>query len=190
MRKRKLLVETNPNPEFLVKKQKLSDDHVTEENKKPFKCNECGTDFRVKKTLDRHIKTVHEGKDTPKFKIPCTTDPQISNKGQIQNQVSSVHDGKKSLKSNPVKKNELDNNIKKVHDGKKPFGCNSCSKSFGSEKNLTSHINVVHGSNKENSTKVSILEPCVETSSQPFNFKLVDYDSEEDMFNEENDLSV
>ena len=115
------------------------------ENKKPFKCNECGTGFRVKKTLDRHIKTVHEGKDTPKFKIPCTTDPQISNKGQIQNQVSSVHDGKKSLKSNPVKKNELDNNIKKVHDGKKPFGCNSCGKSFGSEKNVTMHINVVHG---------------------------------------------
>ena len=135
------------------------------ENKKPFKCNECGTGFRVKKTLDKHIKALHEGKDTPKskipcipdpqisnhiFKIPCITDPQISNKGQIQNQVSSVHDGKKSLKSNPVKKNELDNNMKKVHDGKKPFGCNSCGKSFGSEKNLTTHINVVHGSNKEN----------------------------------------
>ena len=161
MKKRKVLVETNPNPEFLVKKQKLSHDHVTEENKKPFKCNECGTDFRVKKTLDRHIKTVHEGKDTPKFKIPCTTDPQISNKGQIQNQVSSVHDGKKSLKSNPVKKNELDNNIKKVHDGKNndslqkqtsdplPFDCNSCWSRFASKPDLDQHNISAHQNKKQ-----------------------------------------
>ena len=125
------------------------------ENKKPFNCNECGTGFRVKKTLEKHIKAVHEGKDTPKSKIPCTTDPQISNEGQIQNQVSSVHDGKKSLKANPVKKNDLDNNTKKVHDGKKPFGCNSCGKSFGSEKNLTMHMDVVHGGKKTTQFKVS-----------------------------------
>ena len=125
------------------------------ENKKPFKCNECGTGFRVKKTLDKHIKVVHEGKDTLKFKIPCIPDPQISNKGQNQNQVSSVHDGKKSLKSNPLKKNELENNIEKVNDGKKPFGCNSCSKSFGSAKNLTMHINVVHSGKNTAQSKVS-----------------------------------
>ena len=41
--------------------------------KKPFECNNCGTKFQSKSDLNRHVKSVHEGKKRSNLKNTLST---------------------------------------------------------------------------------------------------------------------
>ena len=79
----------------------------------------CNSSFPDNKKLNRHIKTIHGGKNNPRCQ---TFDTQF------------------------VKKVDLKNNQATVHDGGKPFRCDLCEEMFATKGNLTLHIKTIHES--------------------------------------------
>ena len=67
---------------------------MEKDKEKSFQCEICNSHFTHKKSLDRHILSVHEEKKPFKCAI-C--DYSSSLKSNINRHVSSVHEGKNSL---------------------------------------------------------------------------------------------
>ena len=90
------------------------------EGKRDFKCSLCEATFSTQRSLNRHVKVVHE-KNLP-FKC-------------------SENDCDKSF----GEQHRLKNHVKEVHEGiRKTFLCNHCGKGLCSNQQLKRHENKFH----------------------------------------------
>ena len=136
------------------------------EGKRPFKCFECDSTFKLKCDLKNHTQSVHEGKKAH----TCTICQKgFAKKGNLNRHVKE-HEGKKahtcnicqksfSQKGN-MKRHVKDNHEKTgkassysvmtVHNEKRRFKCSLCDKLFILEKSLNSHARSVHEGKQPN----------------------------------------
>ena len=108
-------------------------------------CHICGVQLAAKKTLQNHIKSVHEGKK----EFPCS----ICNKdfayvSSLKKHKKQVHDKVKfecpQCESQLGCAWNLKKHIEYVHEKKKAFNCGLCPKQFATKQQFTIHYNLHH----------------------------------------------
>ena len=107
---------------------------------KPEVCPYCSKEFREKRSLDKHIRAIHEA-ERP---FPCDLCPEA-----FRNQIELKNHMNRHLKDYPYKcdvcsmtfqKQESLTTHYRLHTGEKPFVCPICDKKFTSEKNKRVHV--------------------------------------------------
>jgi hypothetical protein len=107
---------------------------------KPEVCPYCSKEFREKRSLDKHIRAIHEA-ERP---FPCDMCPEA-----FRNQIELKNHMNRHLKDYPYKcdvcsmtfqKQESLTTHYRLHTGEKPFACPICDKKFTSEKNKRVHV--------------------------------------------------
>ena len=101
----------SPNPFLKIYHAQVADSK--------WRCNDCGKEFVMKETLEKHKSTIHEG-NAP-FKCPYCS------KGFTMEQSYHAHIY--------------------VHTGKRPFECNICSRGFAKKESLIKHMENHNSSN-------------------------------------------
>ena len=104
----------------------------------------------LKGNLDKHMKSIHEGKKPFECNVCYTA---FSQKGDLKRHIESVHGGKKPFKCNICDtafsaKQDADRHIKSVHE-RITFKCNECGKAFSRKEILNGHIEKIHAENKQ-----------------------------------------
>ena len=109
--------ETEP----IIKQSETEDDikpidvEIAKKTNDLHSCNNCNKEFRHKHNLDRHIKSIHEGK-----RYPCSIcDQTFTQKTRLYTHIEGLHDGKK-------------------------YTCKSCNQNFARKDNLAVHIKAFH----------------------------------------------
>ena len=115
-------------------------------NKDKFKCEKCDYKTDVKSSLNRHIKSVHDGvKD-----ILCPDcDFKCSFNGNLKQHIKSIHTKIKDFECDICdfkcnSKNYLTKHINRVHHEIRDFKCSKCDYKFKSNSHLKRHIKTVH----------------------------------------------
>ena len=107
---------------------------------KPEVCPYCKKEFREKRSLDKHIRAIHEA-ERP---FPCEHCSEL-----FRNQIELKAHINRHLKDYPYKcdvcsmtfqKQEALTTHYRLHTGEKPFSCPLCDKKFTSEKNKRVHV--------------------------------------------------
>jgi len=107
---------------------------------KPEVCPYCSKEFREKRSLDKHIRAIHEA-ERP---FPCDVCPEA-----FRNQLELKNHMNRHMKDYPHKcdvcsmtfqKQESLTTHYRLHTGEKPFVCPICDKKFTSEKNKRVHV--------------------------------------------------
>ena len=118
----------------------------------PFACEECGRNFRDKKSLKLHFKCHLNDRQYP---CPYCDYKGISN-GRLRNHLKYVHVNKSDLKEMKcefcpklfTKTSQLRLHIDTVHRGIKSHKCPNCERSFAKVSNLKDHIMTHTGQSK------------------------------------------
>ena len=106
----------------------------------PEVCPYCKKEFREKRSLDKHVRAIHEA-ERP---FPCDQCSEA-----FRNTVELKAHMNRHLKDHPFKcdvcslsfqKQEALTTHYRLHTGERPFACNICDKTFNSEKNRRIHI--------------------------------------------------
>ena len=115
-------------------KRHTASDHEGIRPQKVHLCSTCGGGFTGKKTLEIHIRTVHEGKK-PHLCSQCVS--SFGQKGDLNRHIRSVHEKIKpfscpieSCTSTFFDKKFQKSHIEAVHEGIKPHECNLCGAKF------------------------------------------------------------
>ncbi|KAA6415462.1 MAG: hypothetical protein FRX48_00177 [Lasallia pustulata] len=142
------------------------------EGREKYKCEDCGLDFRKHGTLQKHITLVHEGNDpfVCEVVVDCETGEKCgmgyetlgklrahegrvhaekrywcmvcSSEAQVQaDVVQAAVEGMKEAEAGFTTYESLQAHVKLVH----PPTCASCGLRCGSSRELTRHLEVVHG---------------------------------------------
>ena len=116
------------------------------EQKKPYKCNNCGYNFASTSYLQRHISAIHAGMSS--------NDQKLKKRKELGNvegeEASKIRKISCSFCGKTFPKNQnLIIHVNTIHEKKKPFKCDTCGKSFGTNQRLGSHIDSVHSENKK-----------------------------------------
>ena len=119
-------------------------------NSERFDCSMCGTQFKHKKTLESHFKTVH-GKVNFKH-INCPHCEYKSSRNEhMQMHIDAVHLGLRPFKCDVcdkdfTQKTHLRTHQKNVHENVQDtrFKCDECSKFYQSNQQLREHTERVH----------------------------------------------
>ena len=105
------------------------------------KCEFCTKIFSEKKSLRRHIATIHEGKMP--FNCKYCNKNFIQNV-QLDNHIALVHEGKEPFKCKICEGNLMSTHISTIHEGKMAFKCKFCNKKFFRKNNLIQRIIEIH----------------------------------------------
>ena len=106
----------------------------------PEVCPYCKKEFREKRSLDKHVRAIHEA-ERP---FPCDHCSE-----SFRNQIELKAHVNRHLKDHPYKcdvcsisfqKQEALTTHYRLHTGEKPFACEICDKKFTSEKNRRVHV--------------------------------------------------
>ena len=132
------------------KKMKVKPDPFVGLKVSIYQCELCNSDFKSKRALLMHVKTVHEGEKL----LPCNQCSFFGSKPyEIEIHVAKVHERKKDFQCHIC--NYFSNNagnlllhIRKVHEGTKTYQCNVCAKLFHQRNGLKLHIESVHEGKK------------------------------------------
>ena len=112
-------------------------------------CSQCEYKAKQKSNLQRHIKSIHEGKSV--FCQLCSKQLQFSTKGSLLTHINSVHKGHKlscpQCEYKATQKGNLQTHIKSVHDGEK-FPCPQCEYKATYKVSLQIHVKSVHEGQK------------------------------------------
>ncbi|XP_045427313.1 zinc finger protein 75A isoform X7 [Pipistrellus kuhlii] len=143
-------VNIHRHQDFTVKKRKklstwkqellkLMDRHKKERaGEKPFKCQECGKNFRVSSDLIKHQRVHTEEKP---YKCP-QCDKRFKWSSDL-NKHLTTHQGIKPYKCSWCGKSFSQNtNLhthQRIHTGEKPFTCHECGKKFSQNSHLIKH---------------------------------------------------
>ncbi|XP_073333291.1 uncharacterized protein [Pagrus major] len=118
--------------------------HNAHNSEKPFKCDTCGKDFKLKSDLNAHLK-VHTG-EKPYLCNTCGKRFRIR-KSLILHM--SVHTGEKPFPSKTCGEDfKTSSNLlihMRVHTGEKPYLCKTCGKRFCWSSQMKSHIQIHEG---------------------------------------------
>jgi KRAB domain-containing zinc finger protein len=138
-----------------------------EDRKKALKCNICDYSCNEKSTMNRHIKSVHEGKTS--FK--CTMcDKLFFAKRKMFYHMESVHAFKCNICDySCYGKCTMKRHIRSAHEGERPFKCKMCDKTFFAKSKMVCHMESVHEEKKAKSESHSATE---EESDRASNKKL------------------
>jgi KRAB domain-containing zinc finger protein len=148
-------ISLTEKPEDSSMKRKIRKNH---KGKKLFSCSICNSSFTRKKSLKKHIKTVHESMNkyqalTSDQKALLMTEDCSEIKREHSNESYMDENGlenyENEFESSEVQKYSFEDNISDmiiVHNegGKKQYQCPNCHKSFTEFKNLKSHVLSVH----------------------------------------------
>ena len=148
-------IETSPisqNGDSVELKRKPQDNMDSElqlkDNKralgKRFPCPHCEYKATAKGSLQKHIKSIHEGQ-----KFPCPhCEYKAAWNSDLKKHIKSVHEGKKfrcpQCEHKATQKGHLHTHIKSVHEDQK-FLCPQCEYKATRKGNLQTHIKSVHG---------------------------------------------
>ena len=121
------------------------------EGKKTHYCQVCEKSFSSKSGLDKHVKSIHEGR-----KFTCVEcDETFSDKRNLRNHMKTVHTGERDYQCEQCSKTFSTKSILsdhlKVH--RKPYSCHICGKCFSFKPHLDEHI-VVHTGEKTHTCNV------------------------------------
>ena len=114
-------------------------------------CDLCIFQSANKRSLERHIETIHDGKKRHQCSL-C--DASYNNKSLLDGHVQVVHEGKKfectlCNKGKYNQKRNLNLHIRTVHEGMgKKHPCTICSYRFSSSASLRRHVESVHEGKK------------------------------------------
>ena len=131
---------TCPICELLLQKKSFARHVRLHGDVKPEVCPCCKKEFREKRSLDKHIRAIHEA-ERPYACEHCTE--------SFRNQIELKNHINRHLKDYPFKcdvcsmtfqKQEALTTHYRLHTGEKPFTCPICEKRFTSEKNKQVHV--------------------------------------------------
>ena len=148
------------NREALLKTSKKIKEHIkTDHNGKPYTCEKCLADFRLKEDLYKHVKTAHgvilEKNQKCFICDHVTTGPKL-----LELHIAKVHEGKTLFSCDKCDKgystaSKLKEHVQCIHEGRKHL-CDTCGKGYIHKKALTDHINVIHNKFKRKTHLCSI----------------------------------
>ena len=130
-----------------------------DQNGKPYTCEKCLADFRLKDDLYKHVKTAHgvilEKNQKCFICDHVTTGPKL-----LELHIAKVHEGKTLFSCDKCDKgystaSKLKEHVQCIHEGRKHL-CDTCGKGYIHKKALTDHINVIHNKFKRKTHLCSI----------------------------------
>ena len=141
------------NREALLKTSKKIKEHIkTDHNGKPYTCEKCLADFRLKEDLYKHVKTAHgvilEKNQKCFICDHVTTGPKL-----LELHIAKAHEGKKPFSCDKCDKGfsrafRLKEHVQSVHEGEKHL-CDTCGKGYIHKNALKEHIIVIHNNFKQ-----------------------------------------
>ena len=111
---------------------------------KSHKCEICDQEFKLKKSLSRHLSHFHNQKK--QYICDICHNGNFRNQSQLDSHMKTIHENKKQYKCASCKKSfsvvgYLKRHINSVHNGQKDHKCDSCGKTFSPANHLMTHIN-------------------------------------------------
>ena len=103
-----------------------------------FKCEKCDRGFLSEKTLENHIKRIHQGRQ----KIIQLIDPKVEEEEKKGNYGCYICRKK-------FRRRYLLRHIREIHKQPKKFPCDLCNEEFPTNGNLQRHIKGVHNQIKD-----------------------------------------
>ena len=136
------------NCEALLKTSNKIKEHIkTDHNGKPYTCEKCLADFRLKDNLYKHTKSAH-GVNLEKNQKCFICDHITTGPKLLELHIAKVHEGKNPFSCEKCDKAFSTNNILKahiqsVHEGEKHL-CETCGKGYTHKDGLRNHIDHIH----------------------------------------------
>jgi len=138
--------------EVKISKLKMGEKLSLQPKEKIVACDfiDCKSTFAEKYSLERHIKSVHNGEKSYECS-QCLK--KFSDKSNMKKHTESVHNGEKPYECSQClkkcsEKTNLRKHIELVHKKVRPYQCTQCLKKFGAKQKLTLHIQNVHNKEK------------------------------------------
>lgn len=109
-------------------------------------CTRCGARFKMRGDLQRHVRTVHEGK---KQHVCPTCNRTFGHSGHLNRHIESMHLNRRKHECKLCgdrfyQASHLQSHISHVHDRKKPFECHICALRLATESGLRNHLRNLH----------------------------------------------
>ena len=141
------------NCEALLKTSEKIKEHIEKDhNGKPYTCEKCLADFRLKDDLYKHAKSAH-GVNLKKNQKCFICDHVTTGPKLLELHIAKAHEGKKPFSCDKCDKGfsrafRLKEHVQSVHEGEKHL-CDTCGKGYIHKNALKEHINVIHNNFKQ-----------------------------------------
>ena len=140
-KKNELIKITFENSALAVKRGRPKKEINSDSNQ----CAKCGKKFTNSGNKNKHVKLVHEKKETNSYKCNLC-DKAYNEKYKLKRHIESIHKGAKPFKCklcghSSKYKSDLKSHINDIHNKIKDHKCKHCGKSFAQTGSLKKHYN-------------------------------------------------